>query len=956
MQHIQGFWLFVLHFLYNGFGLVVIYKGFIILTMLSIYQRFGIYAVLIIIFATKIILNFSMKRFLLATLAVALLFGQGCKTSEKNSRKTADAVTDTAAVSNAQLDSLLKALFSNMGQEGEGTEEVDKTPVPALYQASTKRVNDIIHTKLEVKFDIPNSQLLGKATLTVKPYFYDVTELVLDAKSMDINTVELVTGKERKKLDYVYKDNKLTIQLGRTYKRTEEYTVFIDYVANPDKVEQAGSEAITDAKGLYFIDPKDTDPNKPTQIWTQGETESSSCWFPTIDSPTEKTTQEIYITVDKKYLTLSNGKLVSQKDNGNGTRTDYWKQDLQHSPYLFMMAVGEFAVIKDKWRGKEVNYYVEKDYEPYAKQIFGNTPEMLDFFSNKLGVDYPWDKYSQIVVRDYVSGAMENTTATIHGEFLQRNDRELLDETNEGIIAHELFHHWFGDLVTCESWSNLPLNESFANYSEYLWLEHKYGRDDADDHQMENLGNYIAEADGGKKVDLIRYDYATREDMFDRHSYDKGGRVLHMLRKYVGDDAFFTALKDYLTVNKFQTAEIHNLRLSFEKVTGEDLNWFFNQWFLNKSHPVLNVEYGFDGTNALVTVEQTQDFSNTPLYKLPVDIDLYVNGKAERHRVWVDSVKNTFKIVVDAKPDLIIFDAEHQLLGIINDNKTNDELAYQYQNAPLFYDRWEAIDRLAKKAKSQQAVLVLKSALKDKYFGIRAKALRALSKLPSSEFAGLKDQVVSMAKGDAKSAVRSAAISALTKMFEGDATFADLYKDRVANDRSYNVQGSALRALAEVDKKAALAEAKKLENEKSGDILGTIAELYAEDGNPQYFDFFTTAYPKVNAAMGKYGFLTQFGTYIAKQEDDALVNKGIAFADNVIKNENAWWLKLAGYSMINAIAGKYIAKVDALKDSGADAATIANAETMRDKVIDIFKENYKNEKDPNVLKYLGGDE
>ncbi len=897
-----------------------------------------------------------MKRFLLATMAAALLLAQACKTPEKTTRNP-EPLADTAAVDNAQLDSLLKALFSNMGKE-DNADENESDPVPAVYQAANKRVNDLLHTKLEVKFDFANSRLMGKATLTFKPYFYPVNTLVLDAKSMDINEVSLIDSKTKakSKLAFEYKDNKITIQLGRTFTRDEQYMVFVDYTANPDKVEQSGSEAITDAKGLYFIDPKGTDPNKPTQVWTQGETESSSCWFPTIDSPNEKCTEEIYITVDNKYVTLSNGKLVSQKTNTDGTRTDYWKQDLQHSPYLFMMAVGEFSIVKDKWRGKEVNYYVEKEYEPYAKQIFGNTPEMLTFFSDKLGVEYAWDKYSQIVVRDYVSGAMENTTATIHGEFLQRNDRELLDETNEGVIAHELFHHWFGDLVTCESWSNLPLNESFANYSEYLWLEHKYGRDDADDHQMDNLNNYIAEADGGKKVDLIRFDYVNREDMFDRHSYDKGGRVLHMLRKYLGDDAFFTALKDYLTTNKFQNAEIHNLRLSFEKVTGEDLNWFFNQWFLASGHPELDVNYDFDNGNAIVSVTQQQDFKTTPLYKLPVDIDVYVDGKATRHRVWVDSVKNTFKFVVTAKPDLIVFDAEHQLLGKITDNKSNNDLVYQYEHAPLYFDRWEAVDRLSKKAKSPQGTKVLKAAISDKFYGIRAIALRHISKVSSSEYDGLKDQLITIAKTDKKSLVRSNAIKALGKMFSGDASLVPVFTDRLNNDKSYMVIGSTLKALADVDKKAAMAEAKKLENEKSGDILGTIGELYAEDGGAQYYDFFIKAYPNVSSAMGKYGFITQFGTYMAKQEDDAVIDKGIAFADNIIKNENAWWLKLAGYSMVNAIAGHYIEQINTLTNAGASPDKIRAAEEKKDKVLKVFADNFKNEKDPNVLKYLGGDE
>src|SRR5690606_29186550 len=197
------------------------------------------------------------------------------------------------------------------------------------------------------------------------------------------------------------------------------------------------------------------------------------------------------------------------------------------------------------------------------------------FFSEKLGVEYPWDKYHQIVVRDYVSGAMENTGAVIFGDFVYKNKRELLDANDQSIIAHELFHHWFGDLVTAESWSNLTLNESFANYSQYLWDEHRFGLDEADYQAEGEADGYYQTGQSQGYHDLVWFDYDNKEQMFDGHSYNKGGRILHMLRNYIGDDAFFKALNIYLTQNKFKAAEFHQLRLAFEEVTGEDLNWFF---------------------------------------------------------------------------------------------------------------------------------------------------------------------------------------------------------------------------------------------------------------------------------------------------------------------------------------------------------------------------------------------
>ena len=387
-----------------------------------------------------------MKKFTILLTALSLV--AACKTSQKTAKGTPD--------NPIYLDPM----------------ELVITPPPA-YQATAQKDMDILHTKLAVAFDWEKQRLNGTATLTVKPYFYPQNTLILDAKSFDIHQIALLKNNAiAQDLSYTYDSLKIKIQLDKTYSRNDTFMVLINYTAKPNERKTGGSNAISEDKGLYFINADGKDTSKPTQVWTQGETEANSCWFPTIDKPNEKSTEEIYITVDNKYTTLSNGLLISSTDNKNGTRTDYWKMDLPHSVYLFMLAAGEFEIIKDKWRNIAVDYYVEPFNAKNAKRIFGETPQMLEFFSTRLGVDYPWQKYAQIIVRDYVSGAMENTTDTLHGEFINRTEKELVDEDYHDIVAHELFHHWFGDLVTAESWSNLPLNESFADYSEYLWNEH----------------------------------------------------------------------------------------------------------------------------------------------------------------------------------------------------------------------------------------------------------------------------------------------------------------------------------------------------------------------------------------------------------------------------------------------------------------------------------------------------
>jgi len=237
-----------------------------------------------------------------------------------------------------------------------------------------------VHTKLDVRFDYKKRHMYGKEWVTLKPHFYPTDSLRLDAKGMDLKTIAIVKNGKNVPLKFRYDDSlTVAIQLDKVYHNNESYTIYIDYTAKPNELHVKGSAAINDAKGLYFINPDGTEKDKPIQIWTQGETTGSSCWFPTIDLSEQKTTDEISMTVLNKYVTLSNGKLVSQKVNGDGTRTDTWKQDLPHSPYLFMMAVGDFKIYKDKWRNKEVNYYLEPKYAPYAKQIFGMTPELIEF-------------------------------------------------------------------------------------------------------------------------------------------------------------------------------------------------------------------------------------------------------------------------------------------------------------------------------------------------------------------------------------------------------------------------------------------------------------------------------------------------------------------------------------------------------------------------------------------------
>lgn len=786
---------------------------------------------------------------------VALLLATACGTKNSSEQTVIEEIDQEFALDSIRM-------------EGE-TEIAQQRPI---YRATETVFTDLIHTKLEVSFDWQKSRMNGIATITAKPHFYPSDSLILDAKGMDILKVQM----DAKDLSYSYDSSFLKIKLNKTYTRNDKYTVSISYVAKPDERTTGGSAAITSDKGLYFINPKGEDKSKMPQIWTQGETEASSVWFPTIDSPNMKTTQEIFITVEDKYTTLSNGKMVSSKKNANGTRTDHWKQDLPHAPYLFMMGVGEFKIIKDSYTRPdgtkmEVNYYVEPEWEPYAKSIFGETPNMIKHFSQLLGYEYPWDKYNQIIVRDYVSGAMENTGAVIFGDYAYKTDRELLDGNDQSTIAHELFHHWFGDLVTAESWSNLPLNESFANYSQYLWDEHRFGLDEADYQAEIEADGYYQSAQMQGYHDLIWFDFDDKEQMFDGHSYNKGGRILHMLRNYLGDEAFFAGIKHYLNNNNYKAAEYHQLRLSFEEICGEDLNWFFDQWFLGSGHPVLEVKQTINEikSTVTVTVDQNQSLELSPIYKLPLEIAVFDSNGKHIHKVVVDQLKQSFELPYSGTLKSVVFDNQQMLLAKIREEKPTDQYIFQYYNAQRYKARKEGLLN-GSKSKEQKGQQLILDALNDPFWSIRLiaieKAVRLNEENKGKGLALIKD----LAMNDANSQVRSSALNFLSGNMEGEA-IEIIYADRLEKDQSYLVISTALKNLSKINPEKAMEKAKALENEKSSKMLAGVAQLYGAHGNKDKYAFFETAL-KGNRLQGfdQLGVMNSLTYFITRQEPEMI--------------------------------------------------------------------------------------
>lgn len=706
------------------------------------------------------------------------------------------------------------------------------------YQASRTMLFDLIHTELHVSFNWPESQVLGKAIITLSPHFYPQDSLVLDAKGMQINYLSV----DNQDLTYRYNGRQVFIKLNKTYLKSDTISLKVEYTAFPDDWDEQGSTAITMKKGLYFINPTGETPGVMPQIWTQGETESNSVWFPTLDAPNQKMSQDVFVTVDDRYITLSNGMLINSQKNNDKTRTDHWQQKLPHAPYLTMLGVGEFVVVEDNWTRSsgdsvKVHYYVEPEWASYAKSVFGNTPEMLTFFSNILGYEYPWDKYHQIVVRDFVSGAMENTGAVVFSDMVYGNDRDMLDQNWESIIAHELFHHWFGDLLTCESWSNLPLNESFANYSQYLWDEYKYGADEADYQADIEAQGYFSSAKFSGHHDLIWFDYADKEQMFDGHSYNKGGRILHMLRHQLGDDAFFASIKHYLHKNQFKAVEIHDLRLAFEEVSGEDLNWFFNQWFLGKGHPCLEVSYRRFNDSLFIRLKQTQNLDEFPLFAFPLNITIADNEGRRVESVFINRQEQILAFSIKDSLQGIILDTDHALLADWKNTQPLYHYVWQFYNGKHLADRRLALNELVVSDNPWRSMVIL-DALRDSHYSIRSLAIKQCNRLKDTYRLDLLERLHLMALSDSVAQVRQDALIFLVQHFSAEPSVFLLAKELLESDLSYKVVGYALFVVASKEKEFAMNKAHELQHERSATMMVYLAYFYATYGSSEQHRFY----------------------------------------------------------------------------------------------------------------------
>ena len=688
--------------------------------------------------------------------------------------------------------------------------EIKKLP-PVHYIRS--RDYDMRHNALNLKFDWEKEQTYGTATITLAPLVPNLKIINLDAGLMMINSVKLNNGTVLQH-QYDEKESRLSVNLDKIYPVGEPVTIVVDYRTKGEIVPN--TLGFGGGGGLKFIKPTADNPNRRRQIWSQGETDYNRFWFPSYDSPNDFRTSEMTATVEKPMFVVSNGKLLERKDNKDGTETFHWKMDTPYANYLTSIVVGEYAEVKGEYQGIPVSTYLfPNDLKDGAVSV-KNLPAMVAFFSEKTGVKYPYVKYAQTMAEGF-GGGMENISATTMTPTMIHDERELLDIDSEGLQSHELAHQWFGDYVTTREWSDIWLNESFATYFQALWTENSKGHEeflysDVRSNQQASLQTW----NQGQRRPIVTKYYTNPDALFDTYAYPRGGAVLHMLRKHLGDELFFKSLNHYLTKNANQPVQTEQLRIAIEETTGQSMDWFFDQWLYKMGHPIFEVTQNYDDAakKLTLTVKQTQkidllnEYPQVEFFQTHVEIEIDNQIK----RVWIEpKAENVFTFDAAAKPNLVDFDNEGTLIKELKYEKSNDELIYQFKNDKDVLGRVWAMNQLSARWKGKDINEADKAKIhaalnqaitNDSFWAMRRDAIQIVAApqgnpnaadfAPANYDAATVNALINAAK-DGNSLVRAAAISALglTK----DAKYSVIFLAAL-NDRSYGVIDAASISLA----------------------------------------------------------------------------------------------------------------------------------------------------------------
>jgi aminopeptidase N len=668
---------------------------------------------------------------------------------------------------------------------------------------------DTRHIALDLRFDWDKEQLLGRETLSFAPLTPNLTTIKLDAGNITPTAINLMsrTSSESTALQFETDaaKEKVTITLDRPYQPADEVTLVIDYHTNgpqdPNKQGLLGN-------GLKFMKPGPDDPERPKQIWSQGESEYNHYWFLCYDHPNDFFTSEISATVEKPLQVISNGRLLETKENQDNTRTFHWKIDQPHASYLTSIVVGEYTAVTGEYEGIPITTYAYPKEAAEARITAARLPEMVKFFSEKTGLKYPYAKYAQTTAHDF-GGGMENISATTQTDNMIHDVRTELDQTSDPLQSHELAHQWFGDYVTCRDWSDLWLNESFATYFQAMWDEYKLGRDDFLYSDIKaNQDSYFATWKQGNRRPIVTKNYSNPDAVFDTYAYPRGGAVLHMLRKSLGEENWWRAINYYLKKFANQPVETEQFRIAIEEATGQSMDWFFDEWLYRMGHPVFEVTQQYDtSTKSLaltVRQKQTKDpdsqYPQVELFQTPVDIEIGTASDTRIERIRIaPKQEQTFTFKVDSQPLLVNFDYQGTLIKELAFKKSKTELTYQLEHDQDVLGRIWALNQLNAQRKEAHASAadnrgivetLAKAATADKFWAARLEAVSALA--ADSGDAGRNALLAATKDPDARVRMKTVTSLAASK----DPKLAKVYQ-QLLNDQSYGVIKAAAVALGQ---------------------------------------------------------------------------------------------------------------------------------------------------------------
>ncbi len=650
------------------------------------------------------------------------------------------------------------------------------------------RPGQVEHIALDLELDIAQQAIAGTCKIRLRPVRDGITELDLDAVGLRIDSVTISDRIEAKpNLDkanskFDYDGEFLKIYLNEPTQAGVPIEIAIAYAAEQPQ------------RGIYFVKPTEAQPHKPTQVWTQGEDEDSRYWFPCFDYPGQLATSEIRIKVPKDLIVISNGELI-EVTNHKKEKTYHWSQKEVHPSYLMTLAIGDFVEVKDEWKGKPVTYYVDKSRTAEeAILTMGKTPRMIEFFSQKYGYDYAFPKYAQVCVADFIFGGMENTSTTLLTDRCVLDQRAALDNrSSESLVAHELAHQWFGDLLVIKHWSHAWVKEGAATYAEILWTDHEYGAEEAAYYRLGEARNYITEDRDRYRRPMVTHVYREAIELYDRHIYEKGGCVYHMLRSELGDDLFWKAIHHFVRTNAHKTVETIDLLRAIEEATGKNCMFLFDQYVFRGGHPEYKVGYSWDGENNLakVSVSQTQD----ELFdlKIPIGFGFVESSETQIFTVRVFEKDQAFYFPLKQKPNYISFDRNNNHLKQVTLEYGVAELKAGLQYDPDPLARIQCAEALAKKAGLESLKILGKALLEESFWGVRVEIAENLASIK------LNQAFEALANGleDANAKVRTAVLSGLAKNKVQKSL--DLIKPFIKKgDPSYVVEATAARLVGDL--------------------------------------------------------------------------------------------------------------------------------------------------------------